>query len=501
MAFQVSADPSRFDEAADWFLRRLVLTRQEAGRLGSEASQRAFWIGGGLQLEQIQRVFDKIAKAIENGTPFDEWRKQVKGELRNDAHAETVFRNATQRALNAGRWRQMREPGVLAFRPYWLFDGIEDARQSQICRVCNRVLLPADHPWWATHTPQLHHRCRSSIRSLRRAEAQGRGITNVPPVVEAQDGFGLSPDAEPEWRPDPSRYDPALLRELSRKQLQGRTPPAPAAPPVHDPKHWEERYGKKYGEAAPTVAWGRAMLERGLDRSAADVIAELERLQAAGHPMVDTEAGRLALAILRQVDPNRPLRDTWQGQLARSYVAISEHTRTIQTGEFRMLGVPLPKGAQAFFDLTLDKSVRRPSDWRVNRIQGRSYASPSERGVFVRIGSSIGTYIHEIAHAIETQDPRALARSLAFLKARTLREKAKKLAELLKIPGYGPLEVARPDKFVHAYMGKDYGSLATEITSMGYEAMADSSSGVNLRDLTTHDPEYFMFLLGQLAGR
>src|SRR5215207_2346988 len=167
MGFAVTAEPQRFPEAADWFIKRVVLTKDEAERLGSEAGRRAFWIGGGLQLQQIQRVFDKINKAVEDGTPFEEWRAQVRKELRNDGHAETVFRNATQRSLNAGRWRQMREPGVLAFRPYWLFDGIEDGRQSPICKKCNGVILPGDHAWWHSHTPLLHHRCRSSIRNLR----------------------------------------------------------------------------------------------------------------------------------------------------------------------------------------------------------------------------------------------------------------------------------------------------------------------------------------------
>ena len=55
MAFAVTADPARFDEASAWFRKRVVLTRDEAVRLGDDAGRRAFWIGGGLQLQQIQR--------------------------------------------------------------------------------------------------------------------------------------------------------------------------------------------------------------------------------------------------------------------------------------------------------------------------------------------------------------------------------------------------------------------------------------------------------------
>lgn len=503
MGFAVTADPQRFNEAADWFLKRVVLTKDEAERLGTEAGRRAFWIGGGLQLEQIQRVFDKVGTAIEQGTAFDDWRKQVKKELRNDAHAETVFRNATQRSLNAGRWRQMREPGVLAFRPYWLFDGIDDSRQSPICRKCNRTLLPAGHPWWSTHTPLLHHKCRSSIRNMRKLEAENRGVTNVPPVEPADQGFGLSPELEPDWKPDAGTHDAELIRELSRKQAEPRLPPtAPAkAPKEHDPKHWEGEYSSQYGEAAPNVAWGRAMLERGLDRSVADVAGELERLRIAGHPAVTSNDGAAALKTLGALDQNRPVRGSLQGEWLKSFVALSEHTRTVAPAPFKMLGVRLPQQAQSFFDLSLDKGVRQPSSWRVNRIQGRSYASPIAESVNVRIGASHSTYVHEIAHAIEFSDSRARQRSLAFLAARTKGEAPKRLADLTGLP-YGDLEVTRPDKFVEPYIGKDYGTVATEVTSVGYELLSGGAIGEHtLASLARHDPEHLLFLLGQLAGR
>lgn len=502
MAFKVTAEPQRFNEAADWFLKRVVLTQSEAEELGNDAGRRAFWIGGGLQLTQIQRVFDKVAKAVEDGTPFDEWRKSVKNELKNDAHAETVFRNATQRALNAGRWRQMREPGILAFRPYWLFDGIKDSRQSPICKKCNGVILPADHAWWSTHTPLLHHRCRSSIRNLRVLEAQRRGVTNVPPVDAADDGFGLSPERDPDWKPDPARHDAELLQELNRKQAAGRPAPKPPAraPNEHDPKHWEGQYAGKYGEAAGSVGWGRAMLERGLDRTSSDVVGELERLGKAGHPTLDSAEGRLATKMISLLDANRPLRGTLQGEWLKSYVALSEHTRTVTPAPLKLQGSRLPKGAKAFYDLTLSDTVTRPSDWTVKRHAGRSYAAPTARRLVIRSKAEDGTFVHEIAHAIEFTDARALQRSLAFLKARTGAEPLQLLSKLKGIPAYGN-EQARPDKFVEPYMGKDYGNVATEITSMGYELMVGRSGNLELRDLTNHDSEYFLFLLGQLAGR
>src|SRR5690606_34072074 len=104
MGWAVTADVERFDEAVDWFLARTVITGDVARSLDDRLKVEAFWVGGGLQLSQIQRVFDKIAEAATTGESFEEWRKRVRNELTNDAHAETVFRNAIQRQYNAGRW-------------------------------------------------------------------------------------------------------------------------------------------------------------------------------------------------------------------------------------------------------------------------------------------------------------------------------------------------------------------------------------------------------------
>jgi SPP1 gp7 family putative phage head morphogenesis protein len=470
MSFEVTAEPARFPEAVDWFSKRVVLTRSEAAKLGEEAGRRAFWVGGGLQLAQIQRVFDKLGKAVADGTPFDEWRKSVKDELRNDHHAETVFRNATQRSLNAGRWRQMREPGVLAFRPYWLFDGVEDSRQSPICRRCNGVILPADHAWWQTHTPLLHHRCRSSIRNMRRSEAQRRGITNVPPIESADDGFGLSPEREPDWKPDAKKTDPALLKELNRKRAAGRAKPkAPPKPPKeHSLEHWEKHYAPLFGESAPTVAWGRTMLERGLDRSPAELRAELKRLAAAGTP---GEYGSLWFGLER-FDQNRPLRGQMLTPRQRYAVMLAEHSLTIERGA----GVELAglakerrvREASKFYEQLADKKVGRPVGWAARHTKGaRAFASPSAR--LIELGDD-GTpvAIHEIAHAIEFSDNRALQRSVAFLKARAGKEK---LSSLVGHGGATDAEQGWLDDFVKGYIGKDYGGKATELTSMGYQAM------------------------------
>lgn len=514
-AWQLSADPARFDEAIDFFGKRTVMTAAEAAALDLDSRQRAFWVGGGLHLAQVQRVFDEIGKALDSGEPFEDWRKRVRSTLRDDAHAETVFRNATQRALNAGRYRQMKDPAVVKFRPYFMQDSVLDSGTTAQCRALDGIILPADHEHWSMFWPPGHHKCRRGVRSLRKAEAERRGITNVPPVLPATPGWGNPPDAQGIWVPDPKKHDPKLTKELEKKKTKADKRPAPKTPkskPEHDPKFWEKDYGH-LGEAAPCAAYGRAMLERGLDRSAADVRAEYERLRAAKHPACGPDISEW----FKGLPPNRPLRNTVVGRQLRSAVALTEHTRSINPAvDFAAQGgsgkaLAAVADAQRFYRLSLDKSVRAPVGLHIDKAPAKVRAFFSKRAV--RDDGSIGprivldasdepkTAVHELAHALEHSDDRALARSRAFLLARTKGEKLQKLKDLLPGAQYEDNEVAWQDEFWSPYVGKDYGEIYTEVTSMGYERMMDGINWFVRRSRSQADEEALFFMLGQLAGK
>lgn len=502
MAWEATAEVGRFDEAVDWFQKRAVITKEQALELDLDARQRAFWVGGGLQLTQIQRVFDEIGKALESGEPFEDWRKRVRTLLRDDAHAETVFRNAAQRAYSAGRWRQMTDPDVIKWRPYFMHDSVLDSRTTETCRKLDGIVLPAEHEHWRTHWPPGHHRCRRGVRSLRKAEAERRGITNVPPAVDDAPGFGLAPGAQPVWKPDRKKHDPALRKELDEKEKRpprAKKPKAP--PPTHDPAYWEKQLEAKYGAAAPAVAWGRAMYERGLDRSAKEIVAELERLKALDIPGL-RGAG---FADLKKLG-NRRLRGTVPGahEELRGFIALAEHSLTVQRGTFPVfgggVGTQATREAAKFYDAFLDRSVRRPGlDLKLEVQTGaRAYYSPSLKKVVLGDGRDTGVAVHELAHAIEDVDARAIARSRAFLKERTKGRMLVSMDELQPGHGYRLDEFAREDEFFDPYIGRDYGEAATEVTSMGYQKLAEP---FGIEALAKKDWEMFQFILGQLGGR
>lgn len=179
-------------------------------------------------LELVFDVWQALDNSLEQGVDFRDFKKSFGETLKaawtgsskqKATRLETVFRNATQQSYNHGRWAQLEEPELKRLRPYRLFDAVRDKRTSKICRDAHGTLLPADHPFWDTRVPPCHHRCRSTIRSLRARDAARRGVTQDPTETASADGFGSKPRRQVEpIDVDLSKYPPELRQAFEAKQ-------------------------------------------------------------------------------------------------------------------------------------------------------------------------------------------------------------------------------------------------------------------------------------------
>jgi SPP1 gp7 family putative phage head morphogenesis protein len=229
MVWEVTANVDKFDEASDWFRDKTAVTEAEYAQLDDAARARAFRYAGSYELASVQALFDSIADAIDNGTPYDTWRRQVKKDLKSKAppHLETIFRTNVQTAYTTGRWSQLTNADTLVLRPYWMHDSVLDSRTTElICEPRDGLIKPADDPYWLTSYPPLHFRCRSAVRAIRESEAKRRG---GPTAVELGDipgkGFGLAPPLRDgalpphgEVTPDPAKHDKGAFSVYQQRQ-------------------------------------------------------------------------------------------------------------------------------------------------------------------------------------------------------------------------------------------------------------------------------------------
>ncbi|ADH63788.1 putative head morphogenesis protein SPP1 gp7 [Allomeiothermus silvanus DSM 9946] len=229
MAWNVDADPLQPAEATDWFRRKLNLRKDEYRQLTDRARRRAFTVAGVASLDLLAEVHRSLLEALVQGTPYQAWAQNLGPTLAaawgttNGYRLKLVFQQNILSAYAAGRYAQLTDPEVLRARPYWMFDAVLDSATTETCRQLNGVVLPHDHPLWAKNYPPRHFACRSGIRSLTVREAQERGITENPPEVQAEAGFGL--------RSDPSEWGRDWARGVATSASSARWQPAFAGTP------------------------------------------------------------------------------------------------------------------------------------------------------------------------------------------------------------------------------------------------------------------------------
>ena len=144
-------------------------------------------------------------------------------------------------------------------------------------------------------------------------------------------------------------------------------------------------------------------------------------------------------------------------------------------------------------------NVKNPP--KISGMRGRAHFSSFKHEIKLEKSDSAGTAIHEYTHFLESNNPKMIDNSIAFLEYRTKGEQTQSLRKLTGI-SYGSNEVARPDKFFNAYCGKMYSSTdeyknayATELMSMGVQRLFEDPKG-----FAAEDREYFDFVIANLRG-
>lgn len=547
MAWQVSADVDKFDEAVDWFRSRVPYTTAQLDGIEDKARARAFWITADLELDTLQTIHSEIGDSIEKGTPFEEFKKSLRKKLDNKVgiggfHLETVFRNWVQTAYNTGRWYQLTDPELALLRPFLMFDAVLDSRTTERCKACDGAIKPVGDPWWLNRVPPLHHRCRSCLRSLRRKEAERRGITLDDPDEKTFDPkWGLAPELRGDdyGRPDQARFDPAVWEAFKKRSQKVQLELDFANTKVkeqrkerdkRDPEHWYETETKaKYGEhAGKAVAWGKAMEHRGraltLDVARADHAKMVKsgvhasfgtrRRFANVDDLADVKGAKDAKTLGELIDAV----DAADGGAGEGFKIIADelkasasllgHVGSIETGDSPVFPVPKWVGrwsvsdkerlieqtesVSGFLRAITDKSVIAPNlkiearHARAGYLHGRIAFNGRQEG---------GDLAHEWGHALEDYNAPLREAARGFLRARTVNEPERRLSVLTGKP-YAYYEVAKRDQFMRPYMGKIYPGGETELTSMGIELIKTLEGA----ELYSADPDHFWLVLGMLAG-
>ncbi|PKO13840.1 hypothetical protein CVU37_15115 [candidate division BRC1 bacterium HGW-BRC1-1] len=190
-------------DGLDWFEGLVPWTMDELEGLGREARNRAIVISGAETDAQVSRVKDLIGDYIKTGKTLAEFQSDFAGlwadmglEGKRPHEVENLFRSETMRAYGAGRSMALRSDAAQEAFPLWEYMAVLDDRARPEHAALHGVVLPADDPFWYTHTPPWDYQCRCDVVPVSRREIEKGGV-EVTGDVTLEDGTVVSVSSFP----------------------------------------------------------------------------------------------------------------------------------------------------------------------------------------------------------------------------------------------------------------------------------------------------------------
>lgn len=174
-----------FREQIEFFLGKILLGTAAWTDIWTSQHDQAFVIAG-LARDDMLADFQKvIARAIEEGTTLDAFRKEFDRIVDDSGWAYKGGRNWRTRVIYdtnlrqsyaAGREAQMADPLLRQRRPYGLYrhGGSEEPRPEHL--ALDGLVLPLDHEFWAIWSPMNGWGCSCKKFMISAADAQRMGL-------------------------------------------------------------------------------------------------------------------------------------------------------------------------------------------------------------------------------------------------------------------------------------------------------------------------------------
>ncbi|WP_298438031.1 DUF935 family protein [Geobacter sp.] len=163
-----------FKEAIAFFRNKVSIPTERWNDLWLDMHSQGFMIAGAMKGELLSDIRAAVDRAIAGGITLADFRRQWDGIVERHGwryqggrnwRTRIVYETNTRQAYNAGRWQQATDPDVLKTRPYLIYRHGDSIKPRPLHLSWDGTALPADDPWWGTHTPQNGWGCKCKIFS------------------------------------------------------------------------------------------------------------------------------------------------------------------------------------------------------------------------------------------------------------------------------------------------------------------------------------------------
>ena len=157
-------DPIPHEEARRRIADKPAVARDEYDKLPEEMQARAFVITGIENMDMAQAVRDEIA-TVPAGADWKKVKKEIAAKIspwftpeQADARANLLLNHHARAAFASTHTRILdAQMDVFPFRKYRSSRISKEPRESH--KALDGIVLPADHPFWQTHTPPWEFGC------------------------------------------------------------------------------------------------------------------------------------------------------------------------------------------------------------------------------------------------------------------------------------------------------------------------------------------------------
>lgn len=235
-----------FQEAIDVFRRKVDLPTRKWDDLRHGAHVRGFSVAGVTSMEMLGDFRGAMEKARSQGTGFEEFRKDFDAivertgwkfyargdteEKRRAWRAGIIYRTNMRTSHMAGRYKQMSEPAVLAYRPWWRYrhSGAEHPRKYHL--ALDGKVFRATDPIWKVIFPPNGWGCGCDVEALSDRQMRQAGKTGADPQPDWLEPYEAK---DPRTGQTETRW-PGIDRgweyNVGEEALAGLVPPELAAP-------------------------------------------------------------------------------------------------------------------------------------------------------------------------------------------------------------------------------------------------------------------------------
>ena len=487
-------------EAIDFLEKKHLVPTDSWSDLWQGEHSHCFTVAHSMGAAILDDIFKAVSSAIESGDTLETFKKNLGPTLKEKGwwggradkegdkeylawRLKMIYDTNLMTAYSAGNYRRQTRGAEL--RPIWVYSAVMDGLTRPAHRTLNGKAYRADSSFWDQYYPPNGWRCRCSTYSLSEDGAKNRGIGILDDLPDGIDPEQLAP---PEWRYNPGReaYSPdwskyknlAAMTDSSGRSLldvvkrawsgdlvKVNATPRPDAPPLA-PDALRDSVESRVAEGFTSEADVRT-------------VGELVLKEAAKSTAVGANQKAAILDALKRV---RPFADT---KTVHAYVKGSS-----------VRGRDLLAKTQAYYPKAwVEQSAKasKSSPVSVRLTSGRACYIPTKTQFYISDDTRVCA--HEMAHRMEAVVEGVKEMEKSFYDRRTEGEKLRSLRSLTGIRGYRAEEMAKKDKFLNPYMGRDYSGRAYEILSMGVESLAGGPY-----DIIKDDPDYAAFIVGLLAG-